>query len=89
MELETVERDDPDLMETEAERMDSLATVAHGLSSFAGEHVEVAIELHNMLVSTASELREAAAVQRPAEPDYEEEGGGSTGFDIAALFSDL
>ena len=89
MELETIARDDPDLMETEAERMDSLATVARGLAGFTGEHVEVAIELQNRLVTTAEELREEAGAQRPEEPDYENESGGSTGFDIAALFSDL
>ena len=81
--------DYPEDMQAEAERMNSLAKVADGLSEFRGKHVEQANDLHNRLLVAASELHERATELEDAEPDYDDEGFRSAGFDIAALFSDL
>ena len=81
--------DDPDLLEMDAERLAALGSVVDRLSDIPGDHVEIAIELHNRLVAAAMAMREQAAEGRPPEPDEEEEGHAMAGFDVAALFSDL
>ena len=88
-ELQLADGDEEDVLRSEAERLDALAAVAEGLAGFQGEHVEVAIELQNRLRSTAGDLRERATEIEEPEEESDDEGARATGFDIAALFSDL
>ena len=81
--------DDSEEMRAEADRLSSLAKVVNGLSECGDKHVNQSIELHNRLLDAVIELRRGADELDGPEPDYDDEGSHSAGFDITALFSDL
>ena len=77
------------VLRSEADRLESMATVAEGLAKFPGEHVTLAIDLKNRLRNKVVDLREKAAEMEEPEEDYDNERGRVIGFNIEALFSDL
>ena len=76
-------------MRDDAERLGAFASVASRLSGISGEHVERALDLHNRLSAEVSTLNQKLAEFEEEEQEYEDHNPRSTGFDIAALFSDL